>query len=116
MALFATRNRGLIAPKKAGEPASAEAPRAPSARDRPLVPDTTTSIFTRRAVPKRSNKPLRLRRGPSARSEQVAVIGTDEVFRVAPRNGDWWPARLADGREGYVNNEYVRVLDFGDAD
>ena len=83
---------------------------------RPLVLDTSGTIFTRRAVPKRSNKPLRIRRGPSSQAEEVAVIGTDEVFRVAPRNGNWWPARLADGREGFVSNEWIRVLDEGEAD
>ena len=100
----------------AEEPAVAGSPGASGARNRPLVPDTSSSIFIRRAVPKRGNKPLRLRRGPSPQAEEVAIIGTDEVFRVAPRNGNWWPARLADGREGFVSNEWVRVLDEDDAD
>lgn len=89
---------------------------APNTRVGPLVPDTSSTIFTRRAVPKRGNKPLGMRRGPSPQAEEVAVIGTDELFRVAPRNGNWWPARLADGREGFVSNERVRVLDEGDTD
>ena len=83
---------------------------SPVARNN-AVPDVSRTIFTRRAVPVRSDKPLRLRAGPSATARPVAVIGTDEVFRVAPRQGDWWPARLSDGREGYVAARWINVLD-----
>ena len=69
------------------------------------------SIFIRRAVPKDNNKPVRLRAGPSLTSAEVAVIGTDEVFRVAPRTGDWWPAQLANGTQGFVHAAFVNVLD-----
>jgi hypothetical protein len=85
---------------------------APPARPA-LVPDVSRTIFTRRAVALPSDKPLRLRAGPSADAAQVAVIGTDEVFRVAPRQGEWWPARLSSGAEGYVMARWVRVVDEG---
>ena len=61
----------------------------------------------------RNDKPLRLRAGPSADSAEVAIIGTDEVFRVAPRQGEWWPAQLANGTQGYVMARWVNVLDGG---
>jgi len=85
----------------------------PVAARQGAVPDISRSIFTRRAVPVRSDKPLRLRAGPAADSAQVAVIGTDEVFRVAPRQGEWWPAQLANGAQGYVMARWVNVLDGG---
>lgn len=94
------------APVPAPEPVRAEASRAGEA-----VPDVSRSIFRRRAVPVRSDKPLRLRAGPSGDAPQVAVIGPDQVFRVAPRQGEWWPARLSNGAEGYVSHRFVDVLD-----
>ena len=81
--------RGLAAP--------AEPPRAT------VVTDVSRSIFTRRATTKDPNKPVRLRSAPSQDGPVIAVIGTDEVFRVAPRQGDWWPAQLANGTQGYVH-------------
>jgi hypothetical protein len=92
--------------------APALAPR-PAVADRGVVPDVSRSIFTRRAVPSQSDKPLRLRAGPSVQSPQIAILGTDEVFRVAPRQGDWWPAQLANGTQGYVMARWVNVLDGG---
>lgn len=88
-------------------------PAAPAPARPGLVPDVSRTIFTRRAVPLPSDKPLRLRAGPAADAAQIAVIGTDEVFRVAPRQGDWWPARLTSGAEGYVMARWVRVVDEG---
>ena len=70
-----------------------------------------SSIFIRRAVPKDSTKPVRLRAGPSLTAAEVAVIGTDEVFRVAPRQGDWWPAQLANGTQGFVHAAFINVID-----
>ena len=93
-------------------PAPAPEPKAAVA-GRGAVPDVSRSIFTRRAVPAQSDKPLRLRAGPSLDSPQIAILGTDEVFRVAPRQGDWWPAQLANGTQGYVMARWVNVLDDG---
>lgn len=87
------------------------AEKAPAVARNAGVPDVSRTIFTRRAVPVRGDKPLRLRAGPSPTARAVAIIGTDEVFRVAPRQGDWWPARLSDGREGYVAARWINVLD-----
>jgi hypothetical protein len=69
------------------------------------------SIFTRRAVPTDPTKEVYLRAGPSVQAETVATIGTDEVFRVAPRQGDWWPAQLANGNQGYVHSAWINVID-----
>lgn len=85
----------------------------PAVARQSAVPDVSRSIFRRRAVPVRSDKPLRLRRLPSTESEQIAIIGTDEVFRVGQRQGDWWPAQLANGSQGYVMARWVNVLDGG---
>ena len=82
------------------------------ARNR-AVPDISRTIFTRRAVPVRSDKPLRVRAEPSETARPIAVIGPDEVFRVAPRQGEWWPARLRDGTEDANLN---KVVDTGETD
>lgn len=70
-----------------------------------------TTIFTRRAVPLPSARQLRLRSAPSEDAPVVRLISPDEVFRVAPRNGDWWPARLSGGDEGFVAHRWIRVID-----
>ena len=41
----------------------------------------------------------------------IAVIGTEEIFRVAPRQGEWWPAQLANGTQGYVHAGWINVID-----
>ncbi|HEX8639666.1 MAG TPA: TIR domain-containing protein [Allosphingosinicella sp.] len=69
------------------------------------------TIFTRRAVPLPSARQLRLRAAPSETAPVVRLISPDEVFRVAPRNGDWWPARLTNGDEGFVAHLWIRVID-----
>ena len=69
------------------------------------------SIFTRRAVPTDPTKEVYLRAGPSVTAETIATIGTDEVFRVAPRQGEWWPAQLANGKKGYVHAAWINVID-----
>lgn len=69
------------------------------------------TIFTRRAVPLPSARQLRLRAAPSQDAEVIALIAPDEVFRVAPRNGDWWPARRRSGDEGFVSHRWIRVID-----
>jgi hypothetical protein len=102
-----------VARPEAPAPAAVAAEPKSAAPGRVVVPDVSQSIFTRRAVPVRGDKPLRLRAGPSAESAQVAIVGTDEVFRVAPRQGDWWPAQLASGAQGYVMARWVNVLDGG---
>ena len=71
----------------------------------------TVTIFTRRAVPLPSARQLRLRSAPSEDAPVVRLISPDEVFRVAPRNGDWWPARLSSGDEGFVAHRWIRVID-----
>jgi hypothetical protein len=121
MPIAATAGAGVVAIAIAAawvaRPSAPPAPSPPEPKAAALkqgaVPDVSRSIFTRRAVPVRGDKPLRLRAGPSAASAQVAVIGTDEVFRVAPRQGDWWPAQLANGSQGYVMARWVNVLDAG---
>ncbi|MGE0179775.1 MAG: TIR domain-containing protein [Sphingomonas sp.] len=75
------------------------------------VTAVSRSIFTRRAVGTDSTKPVRLRAGPSYEAETIAIIGTDDVFRVAPRQGDWWPAQLANGNQGYVHAAWISVID-----
>lgn len=75
------------------------------------VTDVSRSIFTRRATTKDPDKPVRLRSAPSQEGPVIEVIGTDEVFRVAPRQGDWWPAQLASGTQGYVHAGWINVID-----
>jgi hypothetical protein len=115
MAIAATAAFGVVAIAATAAWVVRSPARAPKALavQQGAVPDVSRSIFTRRAVPVRSDKPLRLRAGPSADSPQVAIIGTDEVFRVAPRQGDWWPAQLSNGAQGYVMARWVNVLDGG---
>ncbi len=84
---------------------------APPARPTNVSAGVAASIFIRRAVPKDNNKPVRLRAGPALTAPEVAVIGTDEVFRVAPRQGDWWPAQLANGTQGFVHAAFINVID-----
>lgn len=84
-----------------GGPGAAEAEKAKAG----------STIFTRRAVPLPAARQLRLRAAPSADAPVVALIEPDEVFRVAPRNGDWWPARLRSGDEGFVSHRWIRVID-----
>jgi hypothetical protein len=86
-----------------------DSPRAEPPGNR--VTDVSRSIFTRRATTKDPNKPVRLRSAPAQDGPVIAVIGTDEVFRVAPRQGDWWPAQLANGAQGYVHSAWINVVD-----
>jgi len=69
------------------------------------------SIFTRRAVGTDASKPVRLRAGPSVDAETITLIPADQIFRVAPRQGDWWPAQLANGNQGYVHAAWINVID-----
>lgn len=69
------------------------------------------SIFTRRATTLDARKPVRLRAGPALEAETIAIIGVTDIFFVAPRNGDWWPAQLANGTQGFVHVHFVRVID-----
>jgi hypothetical protein len=75
------------------------------------VTDVSRSIFTRRATTRDPDKPVRLRSAPSQDGPVIEVIGTDEVFRVAPRQGEWWPAQLANGTQGYVHAGWINVID-----
>ena len=76
------------------------------------VPDTARTGFILRASPVRSDKPLRLRASPSPTAAELAVIGPDEIFRIAPgQNGEWWSAQLCDGTTGFVSSRHVRLLD-----
>lgn len=84
---------------------------APATQPTNVSAGVAASIFIRRAVPMDNNKPVRLRGGPSLTAPEVGVIGTDEVFRVAPRNGDWWPAQRANGQQGFVHAAFVNVID-----
>ena len=45
---------------------------------------------------------IRLRAGPSTRSDAVADLGPERPFRVVAATGDWYRVRLGDGTEGYV--------------
>jgi hypothetical protein len=69
------------------------------------------SIFTRRATTLDARKPVRLRAGAALNAETIAIIGVTDIFFVAPRNGDWWPAQLANGTQGFVHAQFVRVID-----
>ncbi|MGQ0660436.1 TIR domain-containing protein [Sphingosinicella sp.] len=86
-----------------------DAPAEPAGKN--AVTDVSRSIFTRRATTKDPDKPVRLRSAPAADGPVIAVIGTDDVFRVAPRQGNWWPAQLANGTQGYVHAEWINVID-----
>lgn len=86
-----------------------DAPAEPAQKN--LVTDVSRSIFTRRATTRDPDKPVRLRSAPAQDGPVIAVIGTDEVFRVAPRQGDWWPAQLANGTQGYVHAGWISVID-----
>ena len=81
------------------------------ATDNAQAAEAVSTIFTRRAVPLPSARQLRLRSAPSQDAPVVRLISPDEVFRVAPRNGDWWPARLTGGDEGFVAHRWIRVID-----
>jgi hypothetical protein len=75
------------------------------------VQDTAQTGFVQRATPRRGDKPLWLRAGPSPRARTVTRIGPDEVFRVLPQAGSpWWPARLCDGRNGFVARRFITLV------
>jgi hypothetical protein len=69
------------------------------------------SIFTRRATTLDPRKPVRLRAGQALDAPTIAIIGVTDLFFVAPRNGNWWPAQLANGTQGFVHAQFVRVID-----
>ena len=50
-----------------------------------------------------------LRAGPSTSSAVAGRINQGELFWTRPRDGLWWPARTADGREGYVHRSRIRL-------
>lgn len=75
------------------------------------APKGPHSIFTRRATTLDARKPVRLRAQPSLESETIAVIPTNQIFYVAPRNGEWWPAQLDNGAQGFIHAYFVRVID-----
>lgn len=69
------------------------------------------TIFTRRAVTTDPTKPVRLRADPSSEAATRRLIRPDEIFMVAPRQGDWWPAQLPNGDQGYVHAAWISVID-----
>jgi hypothetical protein len=74
-------------------------------------PQGPHSIFSRRATTLDPRKPVRLRAGAALDAETIAIIGVTDIFFVAPRNGDWWPAQLANSTQGFVHAQFVRVID-----
>lgn len=75
------------------------------------VIEAPRSIFTRRAIGTDGSKPVRLRANPSFDAETITLVPPDQIFRVAPRQGDWWPAQLANGNQGYVHAAWINVID-----
>lgn len=69
------------------------------------------SIFTRRATTLDARKPVRLRAQPTREAETIAIIPSNQIFYVAPRNGEWWPAQLENGAQGFIHAYFVRVID-----
>jgi uncharacterized protein YgiM (DUF1202 family) len=80
---------------KPAQPAPAEAPRPGDDEVRATIvdPDGWTN----------------LRAGPSTSSAVVGRVNQGELFWTRPRDGLWWPARTAGGREGYVHRSRIRL-------
>ncbi len=85
--------------------------RPPAARACSGVPDTAQTGFVQRATPRRGDKPMWLRAGPSPNARTLTRIGPDEIFRVVPdERTDWWPARMCDGTTGFVARRFVTLV------
>jgi hypothetical protein len=77
----------------------------------PKPSENKTEAHDVRAVTSDPNPPTNLRNGPGSDYRIVAPIQKDEIFFVDPQvQGDWLPARTADGQRGYIYRPLVRIL------
>lgn len=54
---------------------------------------------------------VRLKQAPDLESAEVAIIHPSTIFYVARADGEWLPARVAGGKQGFVLAARVTVLD-----
>jgi hypothetical protein len=113
--------RAVDLPESAGrsdDPGEAAAPRVatPQPRaDEPVAVDTRTvadaDLDWRRAVVSSNRIEVAMRSAPSTDAGVVERITPKDLVHLAGLEDGWWRAMLRDGTMGYVQDEYIELID-----